>query len=1454
MTSHTGRSEVTTSSQSPKCDLLGHANETDVFVGGEKCKALVDTGSMITSVGESFYRDHLVDKYPLQELSDLLQVEGAGGHQLEYRGYAEVEVTVPHHNTTPFWVPILVAPDTPYNCRVPLIVGTNIISKLQQRKSDDIWTSAVNAVCAQEALPEEVAVYCCRQLVIKPNNTVTFKGRLGVKGVNSGVLEPASTLPGGLLMCRGAVVSDHEKRVDVVLKNITARTIEIPVRQRVASLKTGVILDTSSQPATSIEPSLMEKIQVNLDESNITEEQREKVQELLQRWHKVFAFSSTELGKAEGVEHHIRLTDDVTFKDKPRRIPPGMYEEVKQHLKEMVACGAIRPSSSPYSSGVVLVRKRDGSLRVCLDFRRLNSKTIKDAYLMPNIEETLDHLHGAKWFSCLDLQAGYWQVEMAEEDKAKTAFCLGGNLGFWECNRMPFGLCNAPATFQRLMETCLKDLPNCFAYLDDIIIFSSGSLEDHMKKLEAVFQRLLACGLKLKPKKCHLMMKKIKYLGHIVSEQGIEADPEKVDAIQKWPLPSTVQELRQALGFLGYYRRFVKDYSKLAKPLHDLLKGVENKSRVNKKTPVDMTEEATAAFQQLKEKLTSSPILAFADYSAPFELHTDASGQGLGAVLYQQQDGKLRVIAYGSRGLKPSETHYPAHKLEYLALKWAVCDKFKDYLYGNYCDVYTDSNPMSYVLSSAKLDATGHRWLAELSLYDFKIHYRSGKLNADADGLSRLPKAPPEAEVDTEAVKAMCSATSLPEAVEVSTMDGDVVKALCQGVAVQDVGCVEQLGVSASAIEFYEQNISPMDLEVQRTAEVWRELQLEDPILQQLLPMVESGVKPDVQACDPDLKPYLREWDKFTVADEVLYRSRTDPDTGEQSHQLVLPTSEREQALSGLHDDVGHLGRERTLQLVRARYYWPRMAEDVRTKVQTCPACIRRKPAPQRAPLVNIITTQPMELVCIDFLSLEPSTGGIENILVLTDHHTRLAYAIPTRNQKAKTTAQALYSFFLHYGFPLKLHSDNGKNFTSRTIQELCKLAGIEKTRTTVYHAMGNGMCERFNQTLLGMLGCLTAEQKVNWKKYVPSLVHAYNATRHDSTGYSPFFLMFGRHPRLAVDVAMGCIPKEPEVDFTKDLKNRLDTAYKLASAHAEKSKVRYKKQYDKRARGSTVSIGDRVLVKNVGIRGKQKLANAWEDPVYTVLEQKDEKIPVFVVKREDGRGAKKTVHRNLLLPVNFLPLQITKKTVAAQEKPPSASTSPVLSHHSDESDLQSESSADSDAEEGAYFLRSRLNPLTPSFIPRATSVDQGQDRSQEIEEDHPIEQPVEPIGLETGQDEESVDEVSADEQSGIGQSDEEEERRAVDETLESEQESEDGEVDVEANTTDAVEEPVQVRPVPVPRRTTRERKQTDFYGTAISHSVLGVIMGLAQDSDPHIRMKGALMLEQFTERLLANG
>ena len=305
-----------------------------------------------------------------------------------------------------------------------------------------------------------------------------------------------------------------------------------------------------------------------------------------------------------------------------------MYDEVRAHIQEMLDLGAIRPSNSPWASTIVLVWKKDGRLR------RLDNRTVKDAYSLSKIESILDSLLGAKIFSTLDLKAGYWQVEMAEECKAYTAFTCGP-LGFYECDTMPFGATNALATFQRLMHDCLGDLNMrwCIVYLDGIIIYSDTK-EEHLKRLEAVIQKLAAAGLKLKPSKCFFFKEKIDYLSHVVSGEGIFTKPKKVETFTKWPILQTVYDVRSVLGFVGYYRRFIKNFSKIAKPIREVITGLENQSkRTAKKTTVEWTEAAHSVFEHLKELCVSAPILAYPDYQLPFILHTDSSSEGLGAVL-----------------------------------------------------------------------------------------------------------------------------------------------------------------------------------------------------------------------------------------------------------------------------------------------------------------------------------------------------------------------------------------------------------------------------------------------------------------------------------------------------------------------------------------------------------------------------------------------------------------------------------------------------------------------------------------------------------------------------------------------------------------------------------------------------------------------------------------------------
>ena len=374
---------------------------------------------------------------------------------------------------------------------------------------------------------------------------------------------------------------------------------------------------------------------------------------------------------------------------------------------------------------------------------------------MPLIRDAVDCLAGSSWFSVIDLKSGFYQIPMREQDKEKTAFTCP--LGFYELQRMPQGVKGAPATFHRLMETCMTGLNflEVLVYMDDLIVFAK-SFDEMEERLSKVLDRLWDCGLKVSPEKCQFFCRSVKYLGHVVGEASIQTDPEKVSAVANWPKPTNAKELRSFLGLTGYYRRFIDGYAKIAGPLHHLTslygytkkRGRKRKTRrqdhVNK-VPSEpfhqlWTKDCENAFQNLKNKLSSAPILAYADITKPFVLHIDACRNGLGAILLQEHDGNLKPVAYASKSLQQSEKNYPAQKLEFYALKWAVTDQFKDYLYmAKGAKVLTDNNPLTYVLTTAKLNATGHRWLAALANFDFTIKYKPGHTNQDADALSRRP-------------------------------------------------------------------------------------------------------------------------------------------------------------------------------------------------------------------------------------------------------------------------------------------------------------------------------------------------------------------------------------------------------------------------------------------------------------------------------------------------------------------------------------------------------------------------------------------------------------------------------------------------------------------------------------------------------------------------------------------
>ena len=984
-----------------------------------------------------------------------LTIEGAGGYQVPYAGYIWCTIEVPFLPSQKLEVPVLIVPSSEYSLEVPVIIGTNVIDIYNDisHGAKDIPREWQNAfISSQQSKVGTVKSTNKAEIRIEPYETVTVSGFVRKsRNIDSVITEQTPGVSTRIGVCPRVLSltkAGKSQRVPVRIYNMSAKPINIRPNSDICELHDVKVLrhidPVVGEKATKVQQHKIsvEKVQlpegINIDDAGITEKQKDQLTQFLSGWKDIFSKDAKDLGKCDLTKHQINLSDNTPFKEPARRIPPALFEEVREHLREMIEAGAIKESKSPYSSNAVIVRKKDGSIRFCVDFRKLNNKTIKDAHAIPRVEESLHILAGSKYFSKLDLRSGYWQVEIEEKDKSKTAFQVG-SLGFYEFNRMPFGLCNAPATFQRLMERCMGDLnlSFCLIYLDDIIIYSS-TFEEHLERLEAVFERLEQHNLKLKASKCEFFKTKESYLGHVVSEEGVETEREKTEALKSWPIPKNVKDVWAFLGFTGYYRRFIKNYASIARPLNDLLVGhctngtKKGKKSKTKSAPFVWEERQQVAFDSLIEKLTSPPILAYADCRLPFKLHTDASCTGLGAILYQNQDGVDRVVSYASRSLKPSEKNYPAHKLEFLALKWAVTEKFHDYLYGAEFEVVTDNNPLTYVFTTAKLDATGQRWLAELSNYNCSISYLSGKQNADADGLSRVHGPETVSTIFPEVLKAAVQANCMSQA------EHPYIHTLCA-----KQSCQIELNISQTT-EVSEDVHDGTAL----SKSDWRIAQSNDKNLQFVIDCIIEGHQPSASEAlyKHGDKRFVNDWEKYNLKNGIVYKTGK---IGEETiNRLCLPSSLQHDIFMAYHNNLGHQGKERTLSLLKRRFYWPGMDRDVQNMIRQCGRCIRRKTAvKKKAELVNITTSSPMELVCIDFLSLEPSKGGHESILVITDHFTRLAQAIPTRNQKATTTARALFdNFFIHYGFPGKLHSDQGANFESKVIKKLCKLAGTVKT------------------------------------------------------------------------------------------------------------------------------------------------------------------------------------------------------------------------------------------------------------------------------------------------------------------------------------------------------------------------------------------------------------------------
>ena len=564
-------------------------------------------------------------------------------------------------------------------------------------------------------------------------------------------LEDKAKLPVGLYIQRVYTeMKDGSQNVSTVLCNGTGKPMHLAagwlvgcivaanlVQDVVASPELEAKLAKDGEPEPPLTTEQCQELLMKVLEENSSlgklkgwkKEMALKAKWLLMEFHHIFCLEKNEMGCTDATEHVIELLpeQDEPFKERFRRTVLHKVEEVHQHIQEMLDGGAIWPSQSPWCNTIVLVRKKDGTLRFCIDFRHLNTRTKKDSYPIPKCLETMESLVGARYFSTMDLKSGFWQVKVSEDSHQYTAFTVG-SMGVYEFLCMPYSLCNALVTFQHLMQNCLGELNLSFAmvYLDDIIVYSE-MLEDHLTQLQAIFDHFAHHGLKLKPSKCHFLKEEITYLGHEISTKGVLPRQKGIEEIAWMGPPMTYTGVRKFIRAVGYFRHFIKNFVWIAKPLNDLL-GCGNSKLKNH--PISLTAAAEEAFYMLKKKCATAPVLAFADLKRPFLLEMDTSKYGLGAVLQQvQEDGKYHPVACASHTLCGSEANYHSSKLEFLALEWAVTQQFKEYLMYQPFTIQTDNNPLTYVLMTLNLDATRHHWVSALAGFNFRLEYLCGADN-----------------------------------------------------------------------------------------------------------------------------------------------------------------------------------------------------------------------------------------------------------------------------------------------------------------------------------------------------------------------------------------------------------------------------------------------------------------------------------------------------------------------------------------------------------------------------------------------------------------------------------------------------------------------------------------------------------------------------------------------------
>ena len=1206
------RDEVSTETSVPRRECL-----IDMSIAGTKIPVLIDSGSTDCFVGPELIKRLPSAESKLFDLPKPSMGTVANGSNFVCRQGIHLDIEIGCDV-----VPVTAMYSETLN--YPLILGYNILAG--NKLIIDFGTMSITKK------PDGV-VKLSKKVTLPPMSETILSGYLrGDVKPGLALVTGSEPLKNWGVLTANAIVSVNQKTDMIPLKlmNLSEEPAEIPAHFCVANCeqiaeenileslrpmgsRLNAVCTAGNKKRHGYRSKEHFAEQFVFEDSHITREQWNKLMDLLWEFRDLFPAEGDELGCTNVLEFKINLRDEARpVKATPYRSNPTVRREITRQVEQMLEDGIIRPSTSNYVSPVLLVTKADGSLRFVTDFRKMNSLNIvPESVSLPRIDDSLDSLGSsrARIFSTLDLLKGYWQVPIHEDSKKYTAFITHD--GVFEYNRMPFGLANSPAYFMRLMTRVLQGLmwETCLVYLDDVIVFSAD-FPEHLDRLRQVLDRIRAANLSIKAKKCAFVRKQTKFLGHIITPEGILPMPEKVETIKAFPRPNCVREVQSFLGLAGYYRKFIQNFSKIAGPLTDL---------TQKDVPFVWTEECECAFITLRDALINPPVLAYPDYDQPYYLETDASNEAVGFVLSQEREGKLRPIAYSGKRMNDAQKNYSTTEKEAMGVVLGF-QQFDSFLRGNKVYVVTDHIALKWLLTHKQPKGRLARWIAYLQQFDFEVIHKAGKHHTNADTLSRMHH-----DADASHLEKIIDDDIFPSSCAVTTRSAG---------AEDKSKKIKTVVASRAALEKKRRKIVYPTTEW--TLENLRKHQMNDEWNRQMIRYLEDRKLPD---SDARAREVLLSNDQYVMNNGVLYKLQTAHgkkrmrEADEILTCLVVPQILKHDVLMAHHSELcqAHFGYRRTYATMRLKYYWHGMHKDVRNWVLSCKKCNEKKTPvrPVRALLNPLPPTHVGERWAMDLVNMPRSTRGNRYILTFTEYNTRFVEAFALPNSKTETIAKILVDeICFRYGAPGCLLSDLGANLVSSVVAETCRLFQIDRVHTAPYRPQTNGLIEKVQATICKNLAMYVNPSHTDWDVYLKGICYAYNTTIcTESTQFVPFYLMYGRLPLNPIDTVV--LPNFHKNDNVKESIVKLQEAREIARQNIVEAQTVMKQRFDEKANPQDFEPGDLVWIyfMEIMVGGSRKFLNRYSGP-YILLE-KVNPVAFTVAHAHNNKRLKNIVHVN---------------------------------------------------------------------------------------------------------------------------------------------------------------------------------------------------------------------------------